>query len=100
MTFSYLNVLHFCNKHLITNPVVTYSDLIPKFKLNNTEINNLINDLLSLNLIIKVSDTSFTTTYKGKHAISSYFIDWFFKYIVSIIALIVSVIALVFSTSP
>ena len=97
MPFSYLKFLNYCNKFLKTNSLINYSDLISKFKLNNDEIDNLVNELVKLNLVTKIGRTSFITTYKGRTAFYSFIMEWVFKYIVSVIALILSVIALVVS---
>lgn len=94
MPFSYLKFLNYCNKLLKKNTIVYYSDLIKKFRLNNDEIDNVINELVSLNLVTKVGRTTFITTYKGKYAVSSYFIEWLFTYFVSIVALILSVVSI------
>lgn len=97
MPFSYIKFLNYCNKLLTEKSMVTYSDLISKFKLNNDEIDNLINELEKSSLVYKIGRTTFATTYKGKHVLYSFIMEWLFKYIVSIIALIISIVALVVS---
>lgn len=94
MPFSYIKFLNYCNKYLSKNPFVTYSDLISVFRLNNDEIDNLINELIKLNLVTKVGRTSFVTTYKGKYIVYSYTVEWILKNIIAILALLVSIIAL------
>lgn len=94
MPFSYIRFLNYCNKYLSTHPIITYSDLISVFRLNNGEIDNLINELIQLNLVSKVGRTSFITTYKGKHAVSSFIVEWILKNLIGTLALIVSIIAL------
>lgn len=97
MPFSYISFLNYCNKLLKQQSLITYSELIPKFKLNNDELDNLINELSASNLVYKISDNSFSTTYKGQHVLYSFIMEWLFKYVISIIALIISVFALVVS---
>ncbi len=99
MPFSYIKFLHYCNKYLKAHSIILYSDLISKFRLNNDEIDNLVNELQNSNYVIKLGRTSFTTTYKGKYAVSSYFIEWLFTYFVSILALVLSIFSLVMSLS-
>ena len=94
MPFSYIRFLNYCNKYLSTHPIITYSDLISVFRLNNDEIDNLINELVQLNLVSKVGITSFITTYKGKHAVSSFVTEWILRNLIGTLALIVSIIAL------
>ncbi len=94
MPFSYIRFLNYCNKYLSKHPIITYSALISVFRINNDEIDNLINELIQLNLVQKVGRTSFITTYKGKHAGSSYLIEWILKNLIGSLALIVSIIAL------
>lgn len=94
MPFSYLIFLKYCNKFLKTNSIIPYSELIPRFRLDNDGIDNLVNELVKLNLVTKVGRTSIITTYKGRTATYSYMMEWIFKNLIAVFALIVSVIAL------
>ena len=94
MPYSYIKFLNYCNKYLSKHPIIIYSDLISVFQINNDEIDNLINELVQFNLVQKIDKTSFVTTYKGRHVVSSYFIEWVLKNLIGTLALIVSIIAL------
>jgi len=95
MPFSYIKFLSYCNKLLKKQSLIAYSDLISKFRLNNDELDTLINELSKSNFVYKVGRTTFATTYKGQYVLYSFIMEWLFKYIVSILALIISIIALV-----
>ena len=90
MSFSYIEILLYCNKH---SPV-SFSTIRDKFKMTSGEVHSLTNELKELGYIYYVGSTSFSTTYKGKTVIKSLICKWLFNNLLAIIAIIISIIAL------
>lgn len=90
MDKSFNKFLNYINKRKI----VSLDELESKFKLSPYEAFEIITTLCKNEYIIPLGDDKYQATYKSKTYKKSSFLDWFYKNIIAILALIVSIIAL------
>ncbi len=81
-------------KYINKNNIVSLDDFENKFKLNTYETYEIIKTLQKNNYIISLGDDEYQATYKSKTYKKSSFLDWIYANWLSIIAIIVSIIAL------
>lgn len=81
-------------KYINKNNIVSLDDFENKFKLNTYETYEIIKTLQKNNYIISLGDDEYQATYKSKTYKNSSFLDWIYANWLSIIAIIVSIIAL------
>lgn len=93
MDFSYFKFLMYINKH----SKIHWLDLSKKYNLTRSETLEIENYLKSHGYIQYVGDTYIESTYKGKHFISSAIFSFVNVNFIDILALIVSIIAIIVS---
>lgn len=91
MDKSFYKFVNYINKRKI----VSLDELESKFKLNSYEAFEITKTLCKNEYIIPLGDDEYQATYKSKTYKKSSFLNWLYKNIISILALIVSIIALV-----
>lgn len=91
MSFSYIKILLYCNKH---SPV-SFSTIRDEFKITSNEVRALASELKELGYIYYVGENSISTTYKARTIIKSLIYEWLFKNLLAIIDLIIASIGLV-----
>lgn len=90
MDFSYFKYLIYINIEGFT----TISDLQSAFNLKNEDIQDILNTLIKNGYVRVFKDFMYFPTYKGKHFILSSTFKWLYNNILSIIAIVISLIAL------
>lgn len=90
MDFSYIKFLLYINK----NEKVSKSQLCKHFNITPSDAHKIICYLKENDYITFCGDTHFYSLHKGKHIIKFLLIDWLSKNALSIIAIIISIIAL------
>lgn len=89
MDLSYIKYLHYINKNNKTFP----KDLSKQFNLDLEDARNILKMLENEGYII-YNNPFYNPTFKSKHLIKSIILDWTYHNILSIIAIIISIIAL------
>lgn len=90
MDFSYIKFLLYINK----KEHVSKSELCKQFNITPSDAFKIFTYLKDNDYIVYASDTSCRSTYKGQHIIRVLFVNWLLKNFLSIIAIIISIIAL------
>ena len=89
--FSYLKFLIYCNK----KDKVSRAELCDHFNISSREISKIFSYLKENNYIIYIGETYYASTYRGKHIIQSAVFSFINVNIINILALVVSIIALI-----
>ena len=90
MDFSYYKYLTYISK----NGFTTKDDLKRVFHLCSDDVNEILNTLKENGYIIVLQDYMYYSTYKGKTFLPSALFSWIIQNFLSIIAIIISIIAL------
>lgn len=90
MNFSYYKYLIYIVNHGFTHE----EDLKRVFHLTSTDIKNILSTLENNGYILKVHNYMYYPTYKGKTFLLSAICHWLYNNVLSIIAIIISIIAL------
>lgn len=90
MDQSFNKFVNYINK----NKIVSIDDLETKFKLSPYEAYEIIQTLHKNKYIIALGDNEYQATYKSKTYKKSSFLTWLYNNWLSIIAIIISIIAL------
>lgn len=91
MDFSYFKFMNYINKH----KKIDWIDLTIDFKISKSEAREIVKRLRENGYISSVGDTGYLPTIKGKNFILDYFMRWLGINLIAILALIVSIIALI-----
>lgn len=90
MDFSYYRYLVYINIEGFT----TIEDMKSAFGLNTEDIQNILNTLIQNGYVRIYKNFMYFPTYKGKHFFLSKLCKWLYNNFLSIIAIIISIIAL------
>lgn len=90
MDFAYLKFLLYINK----KEKVSKSELCKHFNISPNDAVKIFSYLKDNDYIVYAGDNCCRSIYKGKHIISFILINWLYKNFLSIIAIIISIIAL------
>lgn len=90
MDFSYFKYLIYIN----TQGFTSIYDLESAFSLESEDIENILNTLVENGYVRVFKDFLYFPTYKGKHFLPSAVLKWLYDNFLSIIAIVISIIAL------
>lgn len=90
MDFSYFKYLPYINKQ----DRVSYKDICNKFGIVKSDAQNILITLAKNDYLKHSSDIYYKSTFKGKHFFKSILLEWLFRNLLSIVAIIISIIAL------
>lgn len=93
MNFSYFKFMRYINKH----KVIHYLDLATRFGISEFEAKEIVDYLYANKYISSSNFIDYVPTYKGKHFIRSAVFSFINVNFIDILALIVSIIALIIS---
>ena len=93
MNFSYFKFMRYINKH----KVIHYLDLATHFGISEFEAKEIANYLYANKYVSSSNFIDYVPTYKGKHFIRSAIFSFINVNFIDILALIVSIIALIIS---
>ena len=91
MDFAYFKFLKYINK----NNKINWFELCNIFNISKTEAKEIVHTLYEKGYVYRIGDTGYSSTYKGKHYIKSAIFSFINVNIIDILALIVSIIALI-----
>lgn len=90
MDFSYFKYLPYINKQ----DKISYKNICDKFGISKEDAKNILMTLARNDYLAHSADIYYKTTFKGKHFLKSIVLEWLFRNLLSIIAIIISIIAL------
>lgn len=90
MDFVYLKFLLYIN----SKEKVSKSELCKHFNISPSDAVKITSYLINNDYIVYAGDTYFRSIYKGKHIIFYIFVNWLYKNLLAIVAIVISIIAL------